>query len=288
MQLRLCHRVLLHVLCQRRFSTNTANRLANRLNRQPTRAPAADDGTKGESDAPARSFSLPLNPPSAAARSEAASALHEKLLPLTVGIWRADKLAAALQQYKDNAAAEVKAAVRDVVQQLVPALLAAAAGDDGGGGAGPAAGAAGGGGAWSGGGPAEVQLADQLQQLQHGAFMQLLSAVSAVLHASCDHVILAGKVLEDIMTNAQAHTRFVVIWEGGARSGVILLPASVLFSTQPPAPSIPQTPAAPEQPGRVAAPRLRRGAAGRRGRRPGPLGQAAGRPQQRAHAAAAV
>ncbi|KIZ01614.1 hypothetical protein MNEG_6350 [Monoraphidium neglectum] len=124
--------------------------------------------------------------------AEAAGALHEKLLPLAVGLWRADKLGAAMAQYRDNVAAEVKGAIRDVVQQVVPMLLAAAGGDGGGGGGG-------------GGSGAEVQLAEQLQALQHGAFMQLLRAVARVLIACCGHVLAVGKVLEEVLAGCQAH-----------------------------------------------------------------------------------
>lgn len=47
-------------------------------------------------------------------------------------------------------------------------------------------------------------MAPLTQALQHGAFMQLLRAVSAVLKASCEHVLLASRVLEDILAAAGA------------------------------------------------------------------------------------
>ncbi len=89
--------------------------------------------------------------PQAAPNSAALEQLHDKLLPLAVGLHKADKLAGAMAQYKDNAAAEVKSAVRDVVQRLLPALLA---------------GSGSGGGLLDGavqGAATEAQLADQLQ-----------------------------------------------------------------------------------------------------------------------------
>jgi hypothetical protein len=58
----------------------------------------------------------------AAAREQ----LHEKLLPLAVGLYRAERLPAALQQYKAAVGDEVKGAVRDAVQQVLPVLLVAA------------------------------------------------------------------------------------------------------------------------------------------------------------------
>lgn len=51
--------------------------------------------------------------------------LQEKLLPLAVGLYRAERLQAALQQYKADVGDEVKAAVRDAVQQVLPVLLVA-------------------------------------------------------------------------------------------------------------------------------------------------------------------
>jgi len=96
----------------------------------------------------------PQRPPSsstaAATQSEAAAALHEKLLPLALGLHRTDKLAAALQQYKENAAAEVKGAVRDVVQQR-----------------------------WGGAGT-EMQLAEQLQVGYWGGAISRLGCPQAV------------------------------------------------------------------------------------------------------------
>lgn len=52
--------------------------------------------------------------------------LHDKIMPLAVGLHRCDRLLATLQQYKANVGDEVKGAVRDVVQQVLPLLLSAA------------------------------------------------------------------------------------------------------------------------------------------------------------------
>jgi hypothetical protein len=75
----------------------------------------------------------------AAAAGPADEQLTEKLLPLAVGLYRCEALAPTLQQYKGNAGEEVKEAVREVVQQVLPVLLSAC-GDSlplqGGGGAG--------------------------------------------------------------------------------------------------------------------------------------------------------
>jgi hypothetical protein len=68
-----------------------------------------------------------LFPPSSTSQAAAAEEqLQEKLLPLAVGLYRSEGLYAILQQYKANAGEEVKAAVRDVVQAVLPVLLAAA------------------------------------------------------------------------------------------------------------------------------------------------------------------
>jgi hypothetical protein len=61
----------------------------------------------------------------AAAAAAADEQLTEKLLPLAVGLYRSEALAPTLQQYKGNAGEEVKEAVREVVQQVLPVLLAA-------------------------------------------------------------------------------------------------------------------------------------------------------------------
>lgn len=64
----------------------------------------------------------PSTPHTAAAADEQ---LQEKLLPLAVGLYRAGALGPTLQQYKANAGEEVKGAVREVVQQVLPVLLSA-------------------------------------------------------------------------------------------------------------------------------------------------------------------
>ena len=83
--------------------------------------------------------------------------LAERLMVLAVGLYRADKLMGAISQWKSGISAEVKAAVRDVVQQVLPVLLAAADG------------AAPGSAARQGSGQhlAEVQLGEQLQVKCH-------------------------------------------------------------------------------------------------------------------------
>jgi hypothetical protein len=125
----------------------------------PTRllnAADAGNGAAGE-DEPSSPF-LRAGSASASAlapaAAEAAQTLQEKLLPLAVGLWRAERLGPALAQYRDNAAAEVKGAIRDLAGALAPPLLAVAGSDDGGGG-GPQQ-------AWAGAG-ADAQLAEQLQ-----------------------------------------------------------------------------------------------------------------------------
>lgn len=59
----------------------------------------------------------------AATAAAADEQLTEKLLPLAVGLYRSEALAPTLQQYKCNAGEEVKEAVREVVQQVLPVLL---------------------------------------------------------------------------------------------------------------------------------------------------------------------
>lgn len=67
-----------------------------------------------------------LTDPAAAADTAAADEqLTEKLLPLAVGLYRSEALVPTLQQYKSNAGEEVKEAVREVVQQVLPVLLSA-------------------------------------------------------------------------------------------------------------------------------------------------------------------
>lgn len=46
------------------------------------------------------------------------------MLPLAVGLYRSDRLGSTLQQYKASVGDEVKAGVRDAVQQVLPVLLA--------------------------------------------------------------------------------------------------------------------------------------------------------------------
>lgn len=87
-----------------------------------------------------------LPPGNARDAAAAREALHEKLLPLAVGLYRAERLPAALQQYKAAVGEEVKAGVRDAVQQVLPVLLAACGEQQHAGQAG-----------------SETQLADQLQ-----------------------------------------------------------------------------------------------------------------------------
>jgi hypothetical protein len=61
----------------------------------------------------------------AAASAAADEGLQEKLLPLAVGLYRAEALKPALEQYSVNAGDEVKTAEREVVQQVLPVLLSA-------------------------------------------------------------------------------------------------------------------------------------------------------------------
>jgi hypothetical protein len=94
----------------------------------------------------AAGFAWQLPPSSVRDAAAAREQLHEKLLPLAVGLYRAERLPAALQQYKANVGDEVKAAVRDAVQQVLPVLLMACGEQQHAGHAG-----------------SETQLADQLQ-----------------------------------------------------------------------------------------------------------------------------
>lgn len=76
--------------------------------------------------ASAATWHLPDSSPSTAgAGASADEQLQEKLLPLAVGLYRAGALGPTLQQYKTNAGEEVKGAVREVVQQVLPVLLSA-------------------------------------------------------------------------------------------------------------------------------------------------------------------
>lgn len=120
--------------------------------------------------------------------------LQDKLLPLVVGLYRCDRLSATLQQYKANVGDEVKSAVRDVVQQVLPVLLAAS-GDVASGGLQQQYG--------------DAQLADQLQvRLEEG---HLSAAAALPTHVPCrfsvtvsccagwcvlDTVSLSGAVVE--------------------------------------------------------------------------------------------
>uniref|UniRef100_A0A383V506 Vacuolar protein sorting-associated protein 54 n=1 Tax=Tetradesmus obliquus TaxID=3088 RepID=A0A383V506_TETOB len=120
-----------------------------------------------------------LPPGNARDAAAAREALHEKLLPLAVGLYRAERLPAALQQYKAAVGEEVKAGVRDAVQQVLPVLLAACGEQQHAGQAG-----------------SETQLADQLQLLHHGAFMVLLHAAARIIFSCVDHALAVGQLLE--------------------------------------------------------------------------------------------
>jgi hypothetical protein len=74
-----------------------------------------------------------ISGPTAAAAAAAGGAdpstdegLQEELLPVVVGLYRSERLFSTLQQYKQDAGEEVKAAVRQVVAAVLPLLLAAA------------------------------------------------------------------------------------------------------------------------------------------------------------------
>lgn len=125
--------------------------------------------------------------------------LQERLLPLALGLYRADRLAATLQQYKQSVAEEVKAAVRSAVHSVLPVLLAAG-------------GDVGGGQLLVGASSGEAALADQLQQLHHGAFMVLLHAAARVILSCVDHVQRVGQQLEEILTGVNAPARCGRSW----------------------------------------------------------------------------
>ncbi|KAF6266668.1 Vps54-like protein-domain-containing protein [Scenedesmus sp. NREL 46B-D3] len=113
--------------------------------------------------------------------------LQEKLLPLAVGLYRAERLQAALQQYKADVGDEVKAAVRDAVQQVLPVLLVACGEQH-----------------HVGHGGSDTQLADQLQLLHHGAFMVLLHAAARVILSCVDHAVAVGQLLEATLAGLSA------------------------------------------------------------------------------------
>lgn len=82
-------------------------------------ASISPDGTRSSSS----TWCLP--DPQATSSPAAEEGLQDDLLPLAVGLYRSESLGPTLQQYKVNAGEEVKAGVREVVQQVLPVLLAA-------------------------------------------------------------------------------------------------------------------------------------------------------------------
>ncbi len=54
---------------------------------------------------------------------------RDALLPLVLGLWRAGRLEGALARLRDDAAADVKAAMREVVERGVPLLVQTANGE---------------------------------------------------------------------------------------------------------------------------------------------------------------
>eukprot|EP00775_Hariotina_reticulata_P013694 gene13694-13816_t len=93
----------------------------------------------------------------------------------------------AAQQYKQVVGEEVKAAVREAVQRVLPVLLSAAGGEA------PLAHQQG-----------ELQLTDQLQVLHQGSFMVLLHAAGRVICSCVDHVLRVTQLLEAILTGINA------------------------------------------------------------------------------------
>jgi hypothetical protein len=140
----------------------------------PPPAPRPGSRPLSPSQGPPDSSSAFSDGPDAVAAALSSDPLYEKIFPLAVGLYRADKLGSALHQWRGNMGDQVKSSIRDVVQQVLPILLpegaAAAAAADGGASAAVAAAAAAAAGA-GGSGPeglvgaamADSQLAEQLQ-----------------------------------------------------------------------------------------------------------------------------
>ncbi|GIL88845.1 hypothetical protein Vretifemale_16775, partial [Volvox reticuliferus] len=149
----------------------------------------------------------------AAAREQ----LHDRLLPVVLGLHRCDRLEAALRQFAVNRAAEVKAIIREVVERLLPVhLQMAGIAMDGGGGAAPAAplvasGAAAGAAAGpvvadigDGGSGMEMPLSEKLAALPHLGFLQILMVINSMVEAYLAHSLLVGSLVEDALRSGRA------------------------------------------------------------------------------------
>lgn len=125
---------------------------------------------------------------------EEASNLRDRLLPVIIGLLRTARLPAVLRIYRDTLTADMKAAFKAAVSELLPVLVAKSLGSefisggrmvtaDGGG----------------------SSLADKLKNLSPECFLQLLSAIFIVVQAHLVRASEVKKAIEWIMCSREGH-----------------------------------------------------------------------------------
>eukprot|EP00884_Botryococcus_braunii_P007920 jgi/Botrbrau1/17129/Bobra.0157s0028.2 len=110
---------------------------------------------------------------------------RDALLPLVLGLWRAERLAGALTQLRDQASADVKMALRDIVERGVPALMPLQGMDTG-----------------------PETLADKLLVLTPANFQRVLAAFMTVSMLALEHAAaIAGAVEEALRSQGSAASK---------------------------------------------------------------------------------
>mmetsp|Transcript_10458 Transcript_10458/g.22439 ORF Transcript_10458/g.22439 Transcript_10458/m.22439 type:complete len:1189 (-) Transcript_10458:119-3685(-) len=121
--------------------------------------------------------------------------LHDKLLPVVVGLFRSNKLSGVMSQMRENLSNEVKALIREVLERMLGPLLLAAGMEP------PPLPST-----LEAQGPAgyDLHVAEQLQMLPHSAFMQVLVVISCVVEACMMYSSQLGGLMEDILRGVKA------------------------------------------------------------------------------------
>ncbi|GAX73142.1 hypothetical protein CEUSTIGMA_g595.t1 [Chlamydomonas eustigma] len=145
----------------------------------------------------------------AAAREQ----LHDKLLPVVIGLYRSNRLSAVLVQMRENMSNEIKALVREVLERMLVPLLEAAE-QEGSGSNGGAVAASGSGQSSQSSAihPAqqEAELAERLAALTHTAFMQVLIVVYRTTESCFRFATQLGQLMEDVLRSTRAQSQYIV------------------------------------------------------------------------------